>query len=190
MNAISLESLGITKADLENRIVKKAVEDLLTGVDFDEDGDEWRTRSPIAKKIDALVKQRIDETITKLADTHILPNVASFVENLTLKATNRWGESTGTKLTFIEYLTQQADAYMREEVNYEGKPKGTDSYSWTGRTTRVAFMVDKHLHYSIEKAMQNALATANASIVGGLKGAVDKALAEVTQKLKVEVKTA
>ena len=45
---------------------------------------------------------------------------------------------------------------MQEEVDYNGKPKGTDSFSWRPRSTRVAYMVDEHLHYSIERAMKDA----------------------------------
>ena len=190
MNSISLEALGITKADLENRIVEKAVEDLLSGVEFDEDGDEWRSRSQLAKKMDAMVKQRIDETVNRLADQYVLPNVATYIENLTLQATNKWGEKTGSTMTFIEYLTQRAEAYISEQVDHNGKSKSeSDSYGWSGRTSRVSYMVDEHLHYSIEAAMKQALATANSQIKGGLETAVKMSLEQVLAKLRVDVKT-
>lgn len=189
MTTIDLAALGISREDLINRIVDKAAEDLFTEVNIDEDGDEWRAKSAVAKQLDALIKQRIDERVTALADAHVLPNVTAYIETLTLQETNRWGEKTGQKLTFIEYLAERADAYMREDVNFQGKTKDQDSYNWRKNTTRIAYMVHEHLQYSIESAMKQALATANSSIVGGLEAAVKTSLGNVLEKLKVEVKT-
>lgn len=47
----------------------------------------------------------------------------------------------------------------------------------------------EHLQFHIETAMKTALENANKSIVGGLAQAVRVALAEIGDKLKVEVKT-
>lgn len=111
------------------------------------------------------------------------------VENMVLTETNRWGEKTGKSVTFKEYLVQRAEAYMQEEVNYEGKPRGTDSFSWSARSTRVAYMIHKHLHYEIEAAMKTALANVNSAVTKGLHEATKIAINEVTSKLKVDVKT-
>jgi hypothetical protein len=191
MDLKSLEALGITADELVNRIVDKATEELMTSVSYNYDTDEeFRTHSSIAKQLDKKIKEHIDAKVTELADKHILPRVTEMVENITIAKTNTWGERTGEQYTFIEYLTKCAENYMTAEVNFEGKTKDQMSgYSFTKSGTRVAVMIDKHLHYSIETAMKNALAQANSTIATGLEGAVKIALQNATEKLKVAVTT-
>lgn len=191
MDLKSLEALGITPEELINRIVDKATGDLLTSVSYNYDNDEeFTTQSTLAKKLDKKIKDHIDAKVSELADKHILPRVTEMIENITIAKTNTWGERTGEKYTFIEYLTKCAENYMTAEVNYEGKTKDqTSGYSFTKSGTRVAVMIDKHLHYSIETAMKNALAQANSTIATGLQGAVKIALENATEKLKVAVTT-
>lgn len=191
MDLKSLEALGITTEDLINRIVDKATQDLMTSVGYNYDTDEeFTTRSTLAKQLDKKIKDHIDAKVSELADKHILPRVTEMIENITIAKTNTWGERTGEKYTFIEYLTKCAENYMTAEVNYEGKTKDqSGGYSWSKSGTRVAFMIDKHLHYSIETAMKNALAQANSTIATGLQGAVKIALENATEKLKVAVTT-
>lgn len=185
MSAITLESLGFSQKELQERVVEKLCEQVLRSVGYDEDGDEIDVDSKLSQTIEKRVKAHIDATINGLAEKHVLPNVATYIENLTLQATNKWGERRGEKVTFIEYLTQRAEAYMQEEVNYEGKPKGTDSYSWHGTQTRLTHMVNQHLHYSIETAMKNALQIANSAIAKGIEETVKIKLGEMTASLKV-----
>lgn len=189
MDLKSLEALGITADVLTDRIVDKAVERLLSSNNFDEDGEEYVVPSGLKQRLDKAVKVQIDGKIAALAEQHVLPRVSEMIENLTLQATNNWGEKTGAPVTFIEYLTQRADAYMQEPVNHNGKTKTEDSYSWSKSTSRVAYLINSHLHYSIETAMKNALANANSSIAKGLEDAVKTALQSATAKLNVTVKT-
>lgn len=189
MSAISFEALGISKEDLTEKLLDRLVEDFTTEPTWDENGTETRRGSTMAAKITTQIKDHIDATVRRLGEEHVLPRVTELIEGLVLQTTNSWGEKTGKPVTFIEYLTQRADAYVREEVNYEGKTKADDSYNWRKHTTRVAHMIDKHLQFSINTAMTKALADANSSIAVGLAEAVKHSLAEATAKLKVEVKT-
>lgn len=191
MDQDTLKMLGLTTDELTNRLIDKCVEQLLTGVSFDEEGDEWRSKSTLAHKLDERIKQHIDAAVATLADKHVLPKVSEYIEGLTLQTTNQWGEKRGQSVSFIEYLTVRADAYMREEVNYDGKSKAEtgDNYGFKVSGTRVASLINKHLNYSIESAMKAALANANSSIALGLEGAVKVALQNATNALKVSVKT-
>lgn len=191
MDKDTLKMLGLTTEELTNRVVGKCVEELLTGVSFDEEGDEWRSKSTLARKLDERIKQHIDAAVCTLAEKHVLPKVSEYIEGLTLQTTNQWGERRGQPVSFIEYMTQRADAYMREEVNFDGKSKAEtgDNYGFKVSGTRVASLIHKHLHYSIETAMKQALANANSSIALGLEGAVKAALENATAALKVSVKT-
>lgn len=188
---ITLDSLGISKDAIEQKLIEHLAEQLLTEITYDHDDEsEYRVKSNLAKKLDALVKQHIDATINVLAEKYVLPNVSSYIENLTLQTTNQWGEKKGEPVTFIEYLTQRAEAYMQEKVSYDGKTKiESGGYSWSGTQTRITYMVHKHLHHSIEAAMKDALNIATSSIATGLQETVKVKLAEVSQKLKIDVKS-
>ena len=187
---ISLESLGLTEDALVEKLVDRLAENLLTSLRYDEGGDEWYGESAFAQKLDAMAKARLNEIVTKLGEEHVVPRVNEMVDNLILQETNKWGEAKGSKaLTVREYFVERAEAWICEQVNYDGKPKSRDSYNWRASSTRLAYMIDKHLHHEIERAMTAALSQANTSIAKSLHEAVRLAINEVAGKLQVSVKT-
>jgi hypothetical protein len=190
MTTVNLEALGISKEELTNKLLDRLVEDFTTEPAWDhEDGAEYRKRSTMSEQITKQIKAHIDAEVQRLGDQHVLPRVTEIIEGLVIQTTNSYGEKRGEPVTFIEYLISAADAYMREDVDYNGKPRARDSYNWSKHSTRITYMVDKHLQYSIEIAMKKALADANSAIVGGLEAAVKHALKVSTEKLSVTVKT-
>lgn len=186
---ISLASLGLDEEKLAEKLVDRLAQNMLTSIGYDEDGDEWFGTSPFANKLNTMVKARLDQIVNDLADKHVLPRVNEMVEGLVLQQTNQWGEKVGQPVTFIEYLTQRAEAWMREEISFDGKTKAQDSFGWRKYGTRVEYLIDKHLQYSIEKAMKEAVSEANKTIAGGLVDAVKIKLGEIAASLKVDVKT-
>jgi hypothetical protein len=183
---VTLEELGLTRDEILDRVVAKIADSLIDSYVMDEDGEETATQSPFARAMQRKVQERVDKAVEEIAARHVLPNVAAYVETLCLQETNKWGEKTGRRFTFVEYLVDRAEKYLTEEVNYEGKTKGEDSYSWRKSGTRIAYMVHKHLQYSIQSAMEHALKNANAAIVGGIEEAVKIKLGEVAAALKVK----
>lgn len=183
-----IEDLGFTKEELQEKVIQRVSDALLSDVFQDEEGEKHTRRTSFQNRMRDEVKKNVDARIDALFQQQIAPRVVEFIEGLTLEQTNQWGEKKGEKLTFIEYLTQRADAYMREQVNYDGKSK-TESggYSWSGTQTRITHLVHHHLHYSIERAMKEAIKNANSSIAGGLEAAVKIKLQEVVAGLKVTV---
>ncbi len=188
---ITLEALGLKADDIANRVVDRIAEKMLSRTYMaDPDGEEDEQPTAFATAIQERVKARIDQSIEEVAAKHVLPKITTYLEGLCLQETNRWGEKTGKPVTFIEYLTQRADAWMKEEVNFQGKTKEEDSYSWRKNTTRVSYLIHQHLQYAIEKAMKAALQNANNTIVGGLQKAVEVSLGNLRIELKTpEVKT-
>ena len=187
---LTCELLGLTKEQLTEMVVEKCANDLLHRQALDEDGEEYEAPAALQKVLQKAITDRIDSAVAAMAEKHVLPNIAAHIENLCIQHTNSWGEKQGESVTFIEYLTQRADAYMRDEVDSDGRTRAESSSSyWNKSSTRVARMVNKHLHYSIETAMKNALATANSSIIKGLEETVKIKLAEIQKQLKVTVDT-
>ena len=54
---------------------------------------------PVASKFQQAIKQRIvqetKDTINAIAEKHVLPNVAQYIEELTIQKTNEYGEKLG-----------------------------------------------------------------------------------------------
>jgi hypothetical protein len=186
----AIEALGFTKDEIAQRVVDTIVRDLTHRRHEDEDGESWFGESEFKQGIDKAVRERINAEVERVADEHIAPRIAEMIDGATLQQTNQWGEKRGEPVTFIEYLVQRAEAYMTEPVSYDGKVKGENGgFSWSAKGTRVAYMIDKHLNFSIEKAMKQALSEANASIAKGLNDAVKTAIGNLTVQMKTEVKT-
>lgn len=186
----TLEALGFTKEEIADRIIDRAVAQLLQATAEDEDGFSYGVPSTFASKIDKVIREKIDAAVIKVGDEFIEPRITAMVEGHVLQKTNEWGERRGEPVSFTEYLVQRAEAYMTEQVNYEGKAqKESGSYSFTAKGTRVAYMIDKHLHYSIDTAMRKALQEANTTIGKGLSEAVNTAIKNITVNVKTEVKS-
>jgi hypothetical protein len=187
---IDLAALGLSKEQIEDRVVDACVDRIFLHTELDEDGNEFTDKSPLRQRLEKSVKEAIDTKVAEMGAKHLLPLIDGMVENLVIQHTTKWGEKVGEPKTFVEYMTERAEAYLREEVDYHLKTKAEAGYSsWTKYSTRVATMIDRHLQGSIEVAMKNAVADFNKGLVGGLQGAVKVALEEAFTKLRVDVKT-
>ena len=183
-----LESIGLDPEELQERVIERIADQALTSIGIDEWGDEHDRPSSLSAKLDKRVKEHIDNAINRLAEEHVLPNVSTYIENLTIQETNKWGESKGKELTFIEYLVERAEAYLREQVDHSGKGKGeSGSYSWHGCQTRITHLVHEHLQYSISSAMKDALKVANGAIAKGISETVEIQLAKIVKGVKAGV---
>lgn len=187
MAEVSLEMLGISTEDIIDRIVDRIADKAMQ--DWSVASATGQPHMGFAQLLEKRVIERANTAIEDIAARHVLPNVASYVETLCLQETNKWGEPAGRKLTFVEYLVERAEAWIKEPVDYQGKPKGTDSYSWRAQGTRIGHMIHEHLDYQIQTAIKQALADLNKSVAKGLHETVRIQLNEVLTKLKVEVKT-
>lgn len=194
MSELTLEALGITKEELQSRVIDRLVQHALNDsyIDWDDDGEgsEVKRPSKFANKLRDEVQARVDAAVAEIAEKHILPNAAQYIENVTFQPTNRWGEKQEKAKTFREYLAERAENYLTEEVNYEGKSRAEcGSYSFTKSQSRITHMVHKHLHYQIERIMTDAVKTANSAIAKGIQETVKIKLEEIVGGLKVAVTT-
>lgn len=186
---IDLKDLGITQEELQERTIDALCERLLSRQVYDPDSgeDSW-SDSPFAKKLDERIKSHIDSSVDAVAQEHVLPRVSAMLEGICLQKTNEWGEPKGDPVTFTEYLIQRAEHYLTEKVNFKGESRREDRYgSFSPTQTRVTFLVEKHLHYSIQTAMENALKDANSVIVGGIEETVKLKLKELSSQMKVKL---
>jgi hypothetical protein len=155
---------------------------------------ESAIESDFSKGIKRAVLSKVEAKISEIAERDILPKVGDFIENLVLQETNSWGEKKREPISFIEYLVRRAENYIREEVNYEGvseahaKAKGNSWYQ-SGKQTRLAYMVDRHIKHNIRVAMTDAVQNLNDTIVPALADTCRMKLAELSTILKVSCET-
>lgn len=185
---MNLEELGFTKEELQDRVVDNISEQLLRGKGFGENGEEFENSTYFKNEIDKKVRAAIEACICKLGDQYVIPKITEFIESVCLQETNSWGEKKGKSFTFIEYLTERANAYILEKVNSDGQSKTDGSYNWNGNQTRITYLVGAHLQDNIAKAMKEALKTANSQIVKGIEETVKIKLKEVSEAITLSVK--
>lgn len=186
---ITLEALGITQDKLVELVVERLVENATAYIIPGEDGEPVEKTSRLWDALTKRVQHAIDTRIAALAEKNVIPHVTNIMENLVLQTTNKWGEKVGKPVTFIEYMTQRAEAYLTEPVNFEGKSKSEDGYGygWKQAQTRISHLIHQHLHYSIETAMKNALGTTTSAIREGLLSTAKIKLEEFAKSMNVRV---
>jgi len=182
------EQLGISKEELQNRVVEGICEKILYSKVYDEDG-EWDDNSEINKQLQKAIAKRINENVSAIGEKHILPRIDSMIEGLVLQKTNQWGEKVGAPKTFVEYMVDRAENFIREPVNHLGKTKEQDTYSsWSQSGTRIEYLINSHLQYSITVAVKNMLNDANKNITEGMEAAIKIKLGELQKRLKISAK--
>jgi hypothetical protein len=168
---MNLEELGITKDELADRLVEALARDLNMDTTLGE-----------------MVRDRLHAKIQEVAEEHVLPRVDELIEGIVLQKTNAWGESQGEKKSFREYLVDRAEAYLREEVNFEGKSKAEHRGGyWNKGQTRITHLVDQHLQYAIESALKDALKMVNEALTHGIAETVKMKMGEIAKSIKVKV---
>ena len=185
---ITLEALGLTKEDIAERVINRAVEALLSEAGLDEDGATEHRQSAFDQQMQARIRERLDEKVRSIGESLVEPLVAKHADGILLQQTNQWGEKKGETLTITEYMLKRAEDYITEQVDYEGKKLERGGYTKNSQT-RVSHLIEKHLHYHISTAVTAALADLNSKVALGIAATVKLKLAEALDGLKVDVKT-
>jgi hypothetical protein len=184
----TLQELGFTKDELEAKVIQKIADDLLSEYGYEADtGANTIDDSQLKRKFHEIIKKHVDRQINKMAEEYVVPHVREIIESVALQVTNQWGEKRGEPKTFTEYLTESANAYLTQPVDYKGDPE-TSSYG-RNTQTRLVHLVHQHLHYSIENAMKDAVEQVKKAIGPALQKTVELKLSEIVGSLKVSLTT-
>ncbi len=190
MDIKTLEVLGLDREELGNRIVDQAVAALLSASGFDpETEEEVRYESRFKKEIEKRIQKAVDEKIAALADAHLVPKVGAMIEGVNMRRTNSYGEPKGDPMTFIEYIASRAEAYMSEDVNFNGKSKAEDgdNYNWKSSGPRLTVMMRAYIKDTLEKHAKAAITDVNAVIAKNIEKAAVEAISSASKALKVSV---
>jgi len=187
--AVTVDDLGFTKEELQERIIEDVSRQILRSWATDEDGDPIVSESPLAQELRKQCAVMVEKHVGEFCERHVLPRIKNLTEYVTLQETNKWGEKKGAPMTFKEYLVHRAENYLTEKVNWDGKTKNAASFGWTGVQNRLTFLINKHLHHHIEQAIKTMLAEGNKVLTKGIEETVRLKLKEIERALTVTVKT-
>ena len=182
----ALQEFGFTKEEIEQKVVEKIANDLLTEYFYDSETGQEPRATHLAAKFHEIIKKYVDRQLNKLAEEYIVPHVRELIEGVALQATNQWGEKVGSPKTFIEYLTESAQAYLQQPVDFQGKPLESGGYR-SQTQTRLVHLVHEHFHYSIENAMKDAVEQVKKAIGPALQETCKLKLQEIAGTLKVQL---
>jgi hypothetical protein len=184
--AINLEEIGLTKEEVQERVIDRICERLMR---WEREGEErdYVTDSDFHRKLDTKVKEGIDAAINKMAEKHVIPVLGERIEALALQETSSWGEPKGKPKSFIEYLLNRVDFFMNEEVDKEGRARRERDYGWEKDTARINWVIKRQVKLALDQAMAQQLAKVNAALAVGIQSVVQAELQKITDKLGVEV---
>ena len=191
---ISIDDLGISQDELVDRVVDAAASKLLVRhvPEYDPDTGEievCHASTTLANKLNAEIKERIDEAIAAIAQKHLLDDLEGQIKNVVIQATNAYGESKGSPATFLEYIVSRAGAYMAEQVDFSGKDKASSGgYHFKGTQTRLTHAVHQHLQYTIETATKAVVQNCLSLLTDNLQETVKIKLAEISAGITVSTK--
>ena len=187
MDIKTLEALGVSAADLQERIVEQAVHALLYSTGFDEDGDEHSYASKFKQQVEKRVQESVDQKIAALAAEHVLPRVGEMIEAADMRKTSQYGEPKGEPMTFKEYIASRAEVYMSEQVDHSGQSKeeSRDSYNWRASGPRLTVLMKLYIKDSLEKSAKSAINDVNKVIAKNIEQAAKDAILSCAASIKV-----
>jgi len=184
---MSALDLGVTQEELRKLVVERAADKLLEELD-----DVGGLGDGIDKRVKDAITAHIDPIIQKIGFDTVAPRVEALIEGLTFQKTSAYGEPKAPAQTWRELLIERAEGWLAEPVDNDGKSKSESrgySSEFRQRSTRIAYLVDKHLQFHIDAAMKAALLDANKKLAQGILDAVRLGLNTAAAGIKIEVKS-
>lgn len=183
MNQEMLQTLGITADDLIERIVSRAVDELLNPRAYNDDS----ISDDMARKVLALVQSAVDAKVSEVARDHLIPRIGELIEKATLTETNRFGEPKNEPMSFVEYLANCAERYMTEDVNSEGLNRSEGDYRWSKVGPRITVLMKLRIKEALEEHTKRALKDVNAELAKAMQKAAADAISSAASAIKVSI---
>ncbi len=187
---INLEDLGITKEEMQERIINKVCDDLLSSYQYDSsDNVEYHVDSEFFKSLNKQVKTTVEAHISKLYEEILVPHINKKIDDLKIKETNKWGEPIKKELTFVEYITERFEKYISEPVNISGETKTESSSDYWKATkdTKLSWMLNKKINTELELTLKKLVENSTTYINDNIITLVKSNLEEISKKIKVVV---
>jgi hypothetical protein len=181
---ITLESLGFTKEDLQERVVENLCEQVLHSKGCDEDGGTTTFESTLARQLGDKIEKKLSAIADAFCEQKVGPRVLEYINQTLLTPTDRWGQQKSAPLTFAEYVTNRIDMYLKEKVDLRGSAAG---YSSDSKTERGAWLVWQGITAAVNDIIKGSVSQALDTIKGGIEAEIKTSLAKTFATVKVAV---
>jgi hypothetical protein len=190
MSAITkavLDELGISKEDLESRIIDELLEHHVRTTDY-------RYDETFQNKL----KDIIDSKITDYIDREVSPRIEERLNTLVLREYTKWGDiRPGVEpKTLTEYLLERIDQYITEDVDEQGLSRSEFNAlakygpGWTKKGNRINFLISQIIQVNFKEEFTNIIRGVHKNITIGLEEVVRENLKRVSESFTIAVDTA
>lgn len=184
--AIDYADLGITKEELQDRIVQRIADNTLNSMFVDDEGNvHERADSKFKQKASDMIASAIDAGVRQMIDKYVASNLSGTLLNLSFQKTNNYGEKKGEPQTLMEFIADSINTYLKEQVDKDGKSKPHDSYGWKPEGTRAYWLVNKSIRDNMHEAINTTLKDSNTTIADAISEAVKMNVQAFTKQFKV-----
>lgn len=188
---IDFEALGLTKDEVQERLIETLADRMLKAKGWDDDGDEISLPSSLKTQLEALITKRMDLAVQSAFDRVVPSTIDQFVAEYKIQQTNQYGEKQGPALSFVEFITQRVTGYLAEPIDHSGvsereaKAKGNSWYGErNGKQNRVTYMINERLATAINQGIEAAFKDTKSLLAGGIEKAVLAHLQQFGETLK------
>lgn len=167
---MNLEELGISKAELVNRLVERIVGDL---------DDEGRVANSLHTALANRIRDAVMKAVGKSTQTKIDKAVSGIIAQ-PWPRTNQYGEPKGEPLTFREMVVDKLEEYLAETVDPRDGSKPDYNRE---KCPRIDWLIRSQVAASIkgtvDAAAAEAATKARAEVLGKMDAAVIQAVRNV-----------
>lgn len=191
MPTLTCEDFGLTQEQMLERLIDTMADRLFgEAIDRDLDDEEYQVsnRQQVITALNTRIKEEIDKQVNAIFDQHILGKIDELLTKLVIPQTNKYGEPKREPLTLIEYITEKSEAWLEEPVNWKGKSKKEEAYSWSKDTTRLMYAVNKNLEDVLNRVVNDGAKEVQGAFAEQVKNAVADAVTRLTLSVKTDVK--
>ena len=175
---IDFEAIGLTKKEVQDRLIETLADRMLKAKGWDNDGYEISLPSTLRHQLDELITKRMDRAVQAAFDATVPSTIDEFVASYKIKQTNEYGEAKGRELSFVEFITERVQGYLLEPVDYQGvsereaKAKGNSWYQRDKTNNRITHMLNSRLEAAINEGIEKAFKDTKSLLAGGIEAAV------------------
>lgn len=187
----TLESIGLNKEVLQEKVIEAACKKLLVETEWDdEECGSYPIDSEFKKKIENKIAIQFDDTITAIAEKHVYPRINELIETTIIQRTNEYGEKKGQPVTLIEMLCSRAEGSMMELVDDYGRTQQEcrlQDRSWYPKDAkpRIIRMVDEYLKNAIRNAMEESFKGLGTTVAKALEETARAQLKDMGERFKL-----
>ena len=151
-------------------------------VSWDNDDVIRQVVNQVSERIYKDIKPRVTTAVLEGLDAQINQVLADMLDT-EIQRTDRWGKPSGTKATVRAMLQRDAETWLTEIVDYQGR-KGSDCYG--PQNPRIHFIIQEALSGKPDSRgtthLQKMVVEAARSVIGDVTVVVEKEIREQAKK--------